>query len=369
MSVAVVHFQPLEMYPPAINTLDIMAGSLPGVEVYTTVYAGMMEPYRNPAIQIRRYPFPNQKNSLSRLARYLLFNAAVFLHLLRTRPDKVLYYESYSAYPVYLYSRYVNRSAEILFHSHEYFYPEWWEKRAMKLLRYYYSRERAWLYPRAVWLSQTNEDRLRLFLEDIGMTGSPSGHIYPNYPPQKWIHRHRETGAAGPLQIVYVGSFASLELLYIREITEWIKSQKGAVELDVYSFVIPPKVREFLDTAACPYLHIKGPLDYRQMPEVLGKYRVGLILYKAASANVVYCAPNKLFEYLVCGLDVFYPRELIAIHPFDSSEQWPKVIPLDYTNLSDWNIFEAIDRSRCRDREITYTAEEASRELIARLGA
>jgi hypothetical protein len=60
------------------------------------------------------------------------------------------------------------------------------------------------------------------------------------------------------------------------------------------------------------------------LPQVLSQYDVGLILYRCRTLNFVYNATNKLFEYLVCGLDVWYPPCMLGLKTYARSTIAPR---------------------------------------------
>ena len=82
---------------------------------------------------------------------------------------------------------------------------------------------------------------------------------------------------------------------------------------------------------------------------MLSNYDVGVILYKPLIDNFKYNAPNKLFEYLVCGLEVWFPGNLLGILPYQKAHPL-KVFALDFTNLEGKNA-EWITSSRGKDKE------------------
>ena len=138
----------------------------------------------------------------------------------------------------------------------------------------------------------------------------------------------------------------------------------GRVTLDVYSFHIDERIRDFVEGLNCKDIALKGPVSYQDVPKVLSGYHVGLILYKSVSENVIYSEPNKLFEYLVCGLDVWYPEEMFGTREYNSPEYWPKVIALDFSKLEQINLEELVRRKNGYRRDIEFTCEAASRELV-----
>lgn len=46
------------------------------------------------------------------------------------------------------------------------------------------------------------------------------------------------------------------------------------------------------------------PVPNSQVLEVLSNYDIGLVFYKNTNLNQYYCAPNKLYEYILCGLPI-----------------------------------------------------------------
>ncbi len=85
---------------------------------------------------------------------------------------------------------------------------------------------------------------------------------------------------------------------------------------------LPGEIKNLIESEGSALVRWKGPADYGDLPKILQEYQVGLIMYKGADDNTSYSAPNKLFEYLVCGLDVWYPLELKGTYEYDSSS-WP----------------------------------------------
>lgn len=365
--VAVIHYAPIELYPPTTNFLNTFNDKQTHIYVFTCYPKKNLELYVNDKISIKRFPMPGQEFVLTRLFKYFYFNLSVFFSLIKIKPRRILYYETYSAFPVYLYKKFINSSVEVYIHCHEYFSPEWWKTTSMRLMQYYNKKEVGFLYPRAAWLSQTNAKRLELFLQDIGLPEIQTGHIYPNYPPQHWRSIRATTQVTLPVRIVYVGSFGSMKTLYIKEVLEWIKAQNGKALLDIYSIEIPAEIIKYINGLNCEYIQLKGAVPYTSLPQVLSAYHVGLILYKGTTKNFIYNAPNKLFEYLVCGLDVWYPQEIEGIYPYDSAVQWPKVLRLNFSALCNYHIEQLIERTPGNHRTIQYTCEEASTELITML--
>ena len=282
------------------------------------------------------------------------------------QPDKILYYESMSVFPAFLFSV-LNKKTKIYIHYHGYFTLT--EYNRTFLSRLPYMVEKKFILPKAYWISHTNKERLELFLNDINLSFNKDiHHIVPNYPPAKWSRFLKQSrNQSKPISLVYVGSFSSIDNLYVKEITTWVTSHNGALTLDIYSFNIPAFVREYINSLDSPYIKLHKAINYNNIPDIITQYDIGLIIYKVLDYNFKYNAPNKLFEYITCGLDVWYPQEMIGCQSFNTLNCYPKIIGLDFTNLYKYNIDNLISKKNCTLNEKNYTCEKATQDLLISL--
>src|SRR5690554_4969697 len=243
-NLAIIHYMPLEYYPPVTNFLDTLAdrhnSKLKIIKVYSCHNIKGRKSYFIPqdsengtqnhlySFIINRSPFPKENdNRLVRLYKYIHFNLSTLLNLVIQWPNNLLYYESYSAWPAYIYSRFFNRQCRIFIHNHEYA-DERWYKTTMYQVRYFHRLEKKWIYPHAVWNSQTNDDRLNFFLNDNPTTRAESLRVMPNYPPNSWQFKVKDSSTKSiknkkstTLKVVYIGSL-SFQNTYIKEFCDWV---------------------------------------------------------------------------------------------------------------------------------------------------
>lgn len=335
---AVVHWFPIEYYPPATNLLNYLAAQEEiALTCYTTHNPKHRKPYENQAVSIIRLGFPSaEKNRLNRLLLFLAFQVVTLARLIATWPKNVLYYEPQSAFPVAVYAL-LNWKAKLLCHHHEYHDPRQFKRRGMLVARINHSIERFFLFNRCDWISHTNEHRMELFKRDIPKLNPLSLRILPNYPPRAWsefspVYDSKESFSLQKksLRLVYVGSL-STSTTFIEQIVEWVAANDGQVTLDIFCFNSDLSVAELFSQNSSPHiqLHSEG-LPYEDIPKVLSQFDVGLILYKATTTNYAFNATNKLFEYLATGLDVWFPTEMLGIHPYKDSSRSPRVIEVDF---------------------------------------
>ena len=363
---AVVHYLPLEFYPPAVNLLNAFAEKeLFNTKVWTTHNNKQRQVFKSPTLtSISRTIAPKKSDYKGfRLLKYLLFNFKTFMGLLFFNPEVILYYESYSAGPVYWYLKYFGNNKRLFIHCHEYFDAQWYAK-GMSLVKLYHTYEKNYLYPKAAWISQTNTDRIQMFASDHPKLPSGILKVVPNYPPQDWL---RHTNLIKPdghtvIKTVYVGSL-SLKDTFIKEYCDWVLKQKGKVYFHIYAYNLHDDTILYLKSLNTDYIvfYTKG-VEYNKMPALLADYDIGLILYKAHTKNYKYNAPNKLFEYLVCGLKVFYPDVMLGIKPYLTEN----IIPLNFKNMTSIDALVPNFKTSVASAS-DYTAEDAFKELLHEL--
>lgn len=387
IKIAIIHYLPLEYYPPVTNLMDTLAGTHPkkieSIKVYSCHDVKGREKYQphsteksTKCIAIRRSPFPRDTdNALIRLYKYIHFNLFTLVGLLLQRPTSILYFESYSAWPTYIYSRFFNRKCRIFIHNHEYADKGWYAT-TMHQVRYFHRLEKKWLYPRAVWNSQTNSDRLQFFHNDHPTLRPETLRIMPNYPPRSWKFQIETVSPGTPklhkpniLKIVYVGSL-SFHNTYLKEFCNWVIQQNGRVQFDIYAYNLYNNVKEYLNNLGSPNInYFDDGLEYNNIPMVISNYDVGIIFYKAYSQNVINCISNKFYEYFACGLDVWFSAVMKSTHRHATDNTYPKLIPVDFEDLHqfDWQV--AINKKGMTQKPSEYFCEDAFQPLIKELFA
>ncbi len=332
---------PIEYFPPAVNMVKYFSGKNEwAVSVCTNWNHLGREDFSDSLVEMVRGTFPTGRSGLNRIFAYLSFHLKSFFHILKNKPDFILYIEPHSAFPVFL-SRLVFRRALIFIHYHEYHSPEEFLKPGMRMAKWFHGIEKKWLYPTASWISQTNGDRLRMFLQDNPGVDVDKATVLPNYPSASWWSGKNKAwegnNVAEFTRLVYVGALSRVDT-FIEEIVNWVKSKTPRFTLDIYCYNLHPETRSYLRQATDGQVrfHEQG-IPYEDLPGLLRTFHAGLILYKGNTPNYVHNASNKLFEYLACGLDVIYPNQMEGVKPFRTGTSRPRVIECDFENLSSFS--------------------------------
>ena len=257
---------------------------------------------------------------INRYLCYLQFAIIGFWKLLKLKPKAILIYESYSALPVFLYSI-ICPKVKLLFHYHEFESKE--EKQcASAYSKFLYFLEKR-LLSKAIWVSQTNLERKFKFQSLFPQMNEKQLRVFPNYPSENWVVKGKNRKNEDPdiVKFIHVGSLG-IETTYISEFVEWIQSQNGRASLTVVSQNIENSVCELITKNQ--WVAQIGNLPYQELPKVINEYYVGVVLYKGHIPNFVYNVPNKVTEYLACGLNVWYSDVLISTHKFaEENPQYP----------------------------------------------
>jgi hypothetical protein len=365
----IIHFQPLEKYPPAINLIRYLAtiNTTCQIHVVSTDAADEKKLIEIAGISLHRLGKWNTAASKwGRVLLYCKFNLSAFWLLLRQMPKKVFYYETLSAAAPYFYKQWINRRSELYIHYHEYSSIAEY-KSGMKLNRAIHSLEKR-LYKKAKWVSHTNRDRLNLFTADLNSNAPTCNYILPNYPPHAWKNRAQKSNDSQNKRtaFVYVGALG-METMYIKEFSAFIKAMPDKCYWDIYSDNFSSEVLNYFDSLNASNIYFKGAVKYDALPEVLSNYDVGVILYNGHIPNYIYNAPNKLFEYLVCGLDVWFPHVMKSCFNYVTSQTYPKVLPVDFSNLISLELDKSIDRRGLKFKEPTYYCETVLYPLAKQL--
>lgn len=226
------------------------------------------------------------------------------------RPNIILYYDTLSAIPALLYKKLKPRT-KVYSHQHEYVSNEeignakgyykflnWFERRNIQLI------DR---------ISHTNQDRIREYLKDISDYSISKVFEWPNYPPKSWFLNGKPKKFLHE-KFIYVGSL-SIDNSYLGDFLEWIEKHESLF-VDFFSHnATENTAKKILDTKNCS---LKGTIEYSSLRDTLPGYEVGLVLYKPHIPNVRFCISNKVFEYLVCGLDVWCPKDI------ETTYEWAK---------------------------------------------
>jgi len=108
-NIVIIHFMPLELYPPIQNFIRFLEKKPVDKQVYIlsteNPSRGINEfVSHSPHIKIIRLGKPEKKsNALTRTVNYAVFYVGCLWKLITKKPITVLYFETMSSFPAYIY--------------------------------------------------------------------------------------------------------------------------------------------------------------------------------------------------------------------------------------------------------------------------
>lgn len=366
MKVALFHFGPLENYPPVMNFISTVANRNEGhaeLAVYTTASGHPEWKYKSGEnVHIYRIAhFTIKLSAFRRYYNYFLYNCGALWRALWFRPDVIFYYETLSALVPCILKMTLYRRKPVFIHYHEYMSPADY-KGGMLLNRLFHFFEKK-IYSRASHISHTNEQRMMLFLQDEHLMKNNKHQILPNFPPAAWGRPNRAPQINSCLRIVYIGSL-NFKDFYLEEFILWLERINKNIVFDIYALKDDFGLRTFISDSGITKTRFLDAVPYVSLPDILSTYHVGVILYKAHSENFKYNAPNKLFEYYACGLDVWLPSSMESAVSYVTQGTCPKISALDFSRLQEVDIDSLLDKSNTRPELNRFTCESIYSNLI-----
>jgi hypothetical protein len=327
VNLAVVHFQPLEGYPPVMNVIQSLIHENISVEILTTGSAkNWFIPNGVRIFRLGSY----LGNSIKRYVCYLKFNIIGLWKLLNINPSCVICYETASIVPVYLF-KLLKPKTRVFIHYHE--YESVSEKASFSGYQKFLGKLESKLLKDLNWLSHTNIDRLEMFKTDNAISETKKLHTFPNYPSMQWAGAgilKKRADEKKVLKLVYVGSLG-LHTTYIADVISWIAAQNGKATLTIYSQNLENAVTELVNNANPAHVILKPSISYFELPEVICQFDVGLVLYNGHIPNFILNVPNKVNEYLACGLNVWYSDVLVTTQIFSKENPDYPLFAVDFS--------------------------------------
>jgi hypothetical protein len=355
----IIHFQPLELFPPAMNMIDFLSKEK-DIDLLVSTNKkpnkNSLLPYKNEEVKIFR-PTSISATGLLQYLNYVSFYITSLAYLLWHRPETVLYIETLSSWPAIIYKKIRGKRLRLMVHYHEYTEPRLY--REGMLLSKWMHRIELRNYKKYSWFSHTNPVRLKMFKDDgqLNHLNSSFFHVIPNYPSKSWLQNREKDFSNKRTRLVFVGSLG-YKNMYLQEVIDWLSKHRNEFSLDVYSYNIDKKAKEVLENSVPENIRYRGGCDYQSLPGILAHYEIGLVIYKPFSQNTIHAVSNKVFEYLACGLDVWFSEDMGYTFKYVRETVFPKVIPVNFKQLSSFDYESAITRQGLKYEPSHFFYEE-----------
>ena len=354
-----------------MNLVDFLSKNYEGKIIVLTTKNNpnnKLSVYRNESsnIIIKRMRFSGS-NLFFRLTEYFFFYLESLFSLFRYNAKTVLYFESISAWSALIYKRIKGKKTNLMVHYHEYIDPAISEEES-SLSKWMHKMEKR-MYPRFSWISHTNGVRLTMFKDDNNLNHLPASifHVVPNYPSRSWmIGSNNNCLNEKVKKLVFVGSLG-YDNMYLQELVEWLKVHEEEFTLDVYSYNIDEKSKLLLINSYLKNVRYCDGCNYDELPEVLKNYHIGLDIYKPYALNHIHGVSNKVFEYLACGLDVWFSTDKHQTLEYIKKDIYPKLVPVNFNQMDSFDYSSAITREGLHYEPSVFFYENIYPEIMAHI--
>jgi len=280
----IVHYANVNFYPPVQNLLAELSDSDgPEVELITGYH------YEFPGLRVVN-PSGIFQHSRSKLLHYTWWILVLLWKNARELPGaKTLLYEA-NSFPALLLN---STRSDVWLHFHEYRRPDRMQLSFFELLSELEIRR---LIKKPLYVSHVTVARKQLLLDE-GAHPRNEIRVMWNCPRLEWS-QNSDLDEKRSHTLVLVGALG--KSTWYKEVMEAFECQ-NEYDLHVYG------KDKFESTNRVKYC---GWVDYANLPEILSRYRVGLVWYNGESENFTSGISNKIFEYIHCGLHVIVSNEM-----------------------------------------------------------
>jgi glycosyltransferase involved in cell wall biosynthesis len=204
------------------------------------------------------------------------------------------------------------RRKPVVYRAHEL----WPEATAHVRFAWFWRFMERWLVPLCDEVVTPEENRSRIYERELGARHSPlTVRNCPPYRPPIESHQLRdELGRRGvecSTIVLYQGLVDSMRC--IEEIAEATRRFDDRIVLVIIGRGHGMWARPAAALAAYERIVVFPRVPYEDLPPYTASADIGILLYRNDCRNNYYCAPNKLFEYMMMGLPVIaanYPGML-----------------------------------------------------------
>jgi glycosyltransferase involved in cell wall biosynthesis len=107
------------------------------------------------------------------------------------------------------------------------------------------------------------------------------------------------------VRVIYLGGLGEDRFTF--EIMEAFSKMPDHIKLDIVGSGRPAFVADVnsrLSDLDAPNVRLLPAVPYRDIPKLLAHYHIGIALYRNTNLNNYYCAPNKVYDYIMNGIPV-----------------------------------------------------------------
>jgi len=234
---------------------------------------------------------------------YAQLNIWLFFYLLFKKPYDLYWSNDLDTLlPNYLVSKIYRRP--LIYDSHEYFcgVPEIQDRPLVKRV---WKCVEAAIFPNLKWVITVNESIADLYEKDYGIRPKVLRNIGDSYLPETLKSRAELALPEDAYLVVNQGAGINVDR-GMEEFLEALALMDSDIQLMLVGKgdVIPALKKRAQAPDLAGRVHFIDPMPYREMLHYTAAADLGISLDKDTNLNYRYSLPNKLFDYIKCGLPI-----------------------------------------------------------------
>lgn len=154
---------------------------------------------------------------------------------------------------------------------------------------------------RADVIQHAERNRLEYFNRKYSYAGGRGSVLIENFPS----YVDEVPRKTDEVRFVYLGGLAPNR--HLEEMIDAFVADGSGLELDIYGGGASGYVEALagrIPAAARDRIRLLGPVPNREVLRVMGGYHAGFAFYRNVNLNSYWCAPNKVYDYLMSGVAV-----------------------------------------------------------------
>jgi len=164
------------------------------------------------------------------------------------------------------------------------------------------TRLKQWMHARHADVIQHAEaNRMSHFMQTYGYSRRSESVLIENFPSYSGPLAHKSAEA----KFIYLGGLAPNR--HMEEIIDAFVEGGSEFQIDIFGGGSPgyiERLKQRIPANAANRVKMPGPVPNSEVLGILERYHAGFAFYRNVNLNSYWCAPNKVFDYLMSGVAV-----------------------------------------------------------------
>ncbi len=255
--------------------------------------------YSKYSFQIKSIRLKRSRNPIKNFSNSIIFNFKAGLLAKKLGADYIVCEELWSSLSGIVF-KFLSRNRKFIFDCNELFLDMGMNKFKQLLWQPIHSMA----FRKADIIMHAEEQRLQYCKTHYKTKGEH--FLLKNLPKFELIDLSSKINKNNPIKVLYLGALLP-DRFCEKVIDAFAGIDPDIAVCDFIGFGKPKyedKLRNRVDRHNLKNVRFLSPVENQKVKETIAAYDIGLAFYQNINWNQYYCAPNKIYEYIVCGVPV-----------------------------------------------------------------